>query len=244
MPWVDGKVVARTEWAEGLVTLRVDAPAIDFAPGQWLNLGLTLHGELVKRSYSIASAPGLPLELYLVVVEGGALSPHLCALDVGDALLVQTDAQGFFTLDHVPDARDLWLLATGTGLGPYISMIRSGRLWSRFERVVLVHGARHVDQLGYRDELEGIAERRAGFTYVPMVSRQDDERALRGRIPANLDNGRLEKAAGLSLRPELSHVLLCGNPDMIRDTTDALAARGLRKHRTRKPGHISTEKYW
>lgn len=123
-------------------------------------------------------------------------------------------------------------------------MIRSGRLWSRFERVVLVHGARHVDQLGYRDELEGIAERRAGFTYVPMVSRQDDERALRGRIPANLDNGRLEKAAGLSLRPELSHVLLCGNPDMIRDTTDALAARGLRKHRTRKPGHISTEKYW
>lgn len=244
MPWSDGKIVARTDWAEGLVTLRIEGPPVDFAPGQWLNLGLTIGGERVKRSYSIASAPGLPLEFYLVVVEGGALSPHLCALGVGDEIAVQTDAQGFFTLDHVPDARDLWLLATGTGLGPYVSMIRSGQLWGRFERVVLVHGARRVEQLGYREELEGIAERRPGFAYLPIVSREDDERALRGRIPGNIDEGRLEKAAGLELSPDRSHVLLCGNPDMIRDTTETLVRRGLRKHRTRKPGHISTEKYW
>ena len=244
MPWVDGKVVARTDWSEGLVTLRVDAGPVDFIPGQWVNLGLVLDGKLVKRSYSIASAPGLPLEFYVVRVDGGALSPNLCALSVGDELRVQSDAQGFFTLDHVPSARDLWLVATGTGLGPYLSMVRSGQLWERFEHVVLVHGARRVEQLGYREELEGIAERRSTMTYVPIVSREDDEAALHGRIPANIDNGNLEKAAGLALSPDNSHVLLCGNPDMIRDTSEALARRGLRKHRTRKPGHVSTERYW
>ena len=198
----------------------------------------------VRRPYSIASAPGLPLEFYLVVVSEGALSPSLHALGVGDAIGVQSDARGFFTLEHVPEVRDLWLLATGTGLGPYVSMIRSGQLWDRFERVVLVHGARRANHLGYREELEGVAARRSGFVYVPVISRQDDERALRGRIPANIDNGHLEKAAGVELDPAHSHVLVCGNPDMVADTTTALATRGLRKHRSRKPGHISTEKYW
>lgn len=244
MAWLDGTVVARTDWADGLFTLRVDAEIEPFAPGQWLNLGMRIDGELVKRSYSIASAPGLPLEFYLVRVEGGLLTPRLDALRVGEGLLVQTEPQGFFTLDELPKAEDLWLLATGTGLGPYLSMLRSGWLWKRFGRVLLVHGVRCVDHLGYREELEGVEQARPDFRYVPVLSRQDDERALRGRIPALLEDGRLEKAARATIDPERSHVLLCGNPDMIRDTSATLAERGLRKHRRRKPGHITTEKYW
>jgi len=244
MAWVEGTVTARTVWAEGLFTLRVDAAVEPFAPGQWLNLGLTIDGELVKRSYSVASAPGRPLEFYVVRVDAGALTPRLDALGVGDTLQVQSTPQGFFTLDFVPDARDLWLVATGTGLGPYLSMLRSGILWDRFERVIMVHGVRRVSHLGYREELEALADARDPFHYLPMVSREDDERALRGRIPANLTNGHLERAAGVTIDPAQSHILLCGNPDMIRDTMDVLAGRGLRKHRVRKPGHISTETYW
>jgi ferredoxin/flavodoxin---NADP+ reductase len=242
--WIHGEVLARRDWADGLFTLRIAADIGPFLPGQWLNIALEIGGDLVKRPYSIASAPGLPLEVYLVRVDDGALTPMLDRLGVGDTLQVSSDPAGFFTLEHVPEARHLWLLATGTGLGPFLSMLRSGQLWTRHERVVLVHGARLSSQLGYREELEAMAETRSGFRYLPVVSRESDELALAGRIPANVDNGHLEAAAELQLNPADSHVLICGNPAMIRDTVESLGQRGLRKHRTRAPGHITTEKYW
>jgi ferredoxin--NADP+ reductase len=156
---------------------------------------------------------------------------------------IGTTPQGFFTLAHVPAARDLWLVCTGTGLGPFKSMLRAGDVFARFERVVLVHGTRTADQLGYRAELEALAAREPALVYLPMLTR-DRGAALSGRIPAALGDGRLERAASCALDPAHSHLMLCGNPAMIGDAVDALAPRGLRKHRTRAPGHISAEKYW
>jgi ferredoxin--NADP+ reductase len=244
MAFVDTKIVARTDWTDGLWTMRVDAALDAFEPGQFVNLGLDVDGELVKRAYSLASPPGRPPEFYLVRVEGGALTPRLCRLGVGDPLKIETTAQGFFTLEHVPESRDMWLISTGTGLGPFMSMLRSGVLWSRFDNVVLVNGARHAADLGYADELEQLASSRDGFRYLPLITREDHEVILRGRIPALLRNGFLEKAADFALDPAHAHVMLCGNPAMIRDTIDALGERDMRKHRTRKPGHITAEKYW
>lgn len=242
MTWRDTKIVARTDWSDDLWTLRLDARC-DFEPGQWVNLGLDVDGELVKRPYSLASAPGAPAEVYLVEVEGGALTPRLHTLSIGDVLRIDDSAQGFFTTAYVPDAEVLWLMATGTGLGPFMSMLRSGQLWSRFPRVVVVHGARRVADLGYRDELERLTESRP-LAYVPMVTRERHEETLHGRITENIERGWLEKAAGVQISPETAHVMLCGNPDMIGDAMSLLAERGLRRHRTRKPGHITIEKYW
>ena len=235
-------IVARSEWADGLWTMRLDA-RVDFEPGQFVNLALEVDGEIVKRAYSLASAPGQHAEFYLVRVEGGALTPRLCALGVGDQVLIDPRPHGYFTLDRVPDTGALWLVSTGTGLGPFVSMLRSGRLWPRFSRVVLVNGARYVAHLGYRDELESLAAAREPLVYVPLITREDDEHVMRGRIPALIDNGFLEKAAGSPL-DERCHVMLCGNPDMIVDCMATLAKRGLRKHRSRKPGHVTIERYW
>lgn len=242
MTWRDAKVIARTDWADDLWTARFDVDVLPFSPGQFVNVGLDLSGDFVRRSYSIASAPEAPLELYLVKVEGGALTPHLYELGVGATVRIDDKPYGVFTLEHVPDADVLWLVASGTGLGPYVSMLRSGRLWPRFATVVLVHGARYAAHLGYRDELTALAERRP-FRYVPMVTRERHEDLLNGRIPAGLESGVIEKAAGHAL-DTASHVMLCGNPRMIADTISVLERRGLKKHRTRAPGHISTEKYW
>ena len=240
-----GQVVARRDWAPGLTTLTVDAVIQPHAPGQFVNLGLEHGEELVRRSYSIASAPGAPLEFYLKEVPGGALTPELVRLPVGARVLVEQKPQGFFTLDYVPPCRDMWFVATGTGLGPFVAMLRSAEVWRRFERVVVVHGARRVEHLSYGDELAALATEHLGrFQRVAVVSGGAHGEALPGRVTTAFADGSLEARAGFSLDPERSHLMLCGNPDMILELTALLANRGLRKHRVRAPGHITAEKYW
>jgi ferredoxin--NADP+ reductase len=179
-------------------------------------------------------------------VPGGALTSELCRLGPGDAVLVERHPQGFFRLRYVPDAAELWMVATGTGLGPFLSMLRAQELWRRFPRVVLVHGVRDASQLGYRGELEALVAERAGrLVYMPALSREQAAGGeLHGRITTLLSDGSLEARASARLDPERSHVMLCGNPAMIADMTALLETRGLRKHRQRKPGHITIEKYW
>ena len=240
-----GRVAARRDWAPGLITLTVEAAIEPFVAGQFVNLGLEVDGEFVRRSYSIASAPGLPLEFYLKEVPGGSLTPRLTRLEPGAELWVERKPQGFFTLAYVPQCRDLWLVATGTGLGPFMAMLRAGEIWQRFERVSVVHGARSATHLAYAEELTGLAAAHPGrLMYTPLVSGGSPGPALPGRVTTAFADGSLEARAGVPLDPERSHLMLCGNPDMILEVTALLALRGLRKHRVRTPGHISAEKYW
>lgn len=246
MAWITARVTSRQEWAEGLVTLALDASVPAFVPGQFVNLALELGGELVKRPYSLASAIGAPAEFYLTLLPHGTFTPSLFALDVGAPLLMEDRANGFFTLEHVPPARDAWLIGTGTGLGPFISMLRSPELWQRFEHIVVVHGVRENAHLGYRGELSKLVAAQPGkLRYVPVVSREaPGPAALAGRVTTQLESGGLEAHAGLPIGADHSHVLLCGNPDMIDEMELLLEARGLRRHRKRNPGHYTIERYW
>jgi len=240
-----GRVAARRDWAPGLITLTVDVSIEPFAAGQFVSLGLELGGQFVRRSYSIASTPGAPLEFYLKEVEAGALTPQLTRLEPGASVWVERKPQGFFTLAYVPPCRDLWFVATGTGLGPFVSMLRSPEIWQRFERVSVVHGARSSTHLSYAEELAALAATHRGrLSYTPLVSAGPPGGALPGRVTTALADGSLEARAGMNLDPDRSHLMLCGNPDMILEVTAVLALRGLRKHRVRAPGHITAEKYW
>ncbi|MFZ5890835.1 MAG: ferredoxin--NADP reductase [Myxococcota bacterium] len=243
---VEGRVVRRHEWAKGLITLSIAADVRPFAPGQFFNLGLDAVEDPIRRAYSAASAPGADqLEFYLTEVNGGALTPRLFRLGENDRVLVDPNPQGFFTFAWLPPAAELWMVATGTGLGPFISMLRSGEASARFERVVVVHGVRHFAELGYRGELEALARESKGkIGYVPVVSRETHTDAITGRITTAFTGGELERRAALAFTPERSHVMLCGNPGMIDEMLDLLAVRGLRRHRTRKPGHVTVERYW
>lgn len=237
--WLETKLASRHDWAPGLVTLKLEGSLEPFEAGQWANIGIELDGEWVRRAYSLASAPGAPPELYLTLVPGGRLTPRLLELRPGDPIQIERKPQGFFTLRWLPPAKDLWLVATGTGLAPYVSMLRAGEVLSRFERVVVVHGVRQVADLSYRDEIQALAR------YVPAVSREPNASGVEhGRITTLLESGALERSAGLALDPERSHVMLCGNPQMIEEVSALLAARGLRKHRQRKPGHVTAESFW
>lgn len=250
MTAVAARITDRKNWAPGLMTLRLDTVLAGYSPGQFVNIGLEQEGQRSRRSYSVASAVDSALEVYVAEVSGGELTPRLFRCEVGDTVYVEPRPLGFFTLERVPVTKTLWLLATGTGLGPYIAFLRSATIWTQCERVVLVHGVREANQLGYEDELRKLAQARPGqFDYVPVLSRGEQPESsagdrLRGRITDALRTGSLEKLVGQKLVPEGNHVLLCGNPAMIDETQLILAERGLAKHRVRKPGQITFESYW
>jgi ferredoxin--NADP+ reductase len=244
--WLDGRVVRQARWTDRLCSLQVDAPLGDFQAGQFVKLALDVGGERVGRPYSLVNPPGeRPLEFYYNVVAAGPLSPRLAALQAGDAVFVAASPAGFLVLAEVPEAQNLWLIATGTGLGPFLSILRTEEPWRRFRQVVLVHATRTAAEQAYGDVLAAVAAARgAQFRRVAFVSRERSPGALEGRVPTALRDGRLERAAGTELSAERSHAMLCGNPEMVTDVTAALAERGMRKHRRRAPGHISVETYW
>lgn len=244
--WLTGRVIENRQWTDTLFSLRVEAPKLDFQAGQFVRIALDIDGERVARAFSFVNPPGDPvLEFYGVIVPEGPLSPRLARLRAGDTLHVASNPAGFLVLREVPDARTLWLLSTGTGIAPFLSILRTEAPWQRFREVVLVHAVRHARELTYRDMIAALQKQRgSALRYVGFVSREAAPGSLAGRIPAAIGDGRLEAAAGAGLSAETSQVLLCGNPEMLKDAGAALAGRGLRKHRRRAPGHVTTESFW
>ena len=238
--WLTSTVVENRHWTESLFSLRVEGARVNFRAGQFVRIALDIDGQRVARAFSFVNPPDDPaLEFYGVIVPQGPLSPRLAKLSPGDALYVAGNPAGFLVLDELPDAETLWLVATGTGLAPFLSLLRADELWRRFKDVVLVHAVRYARELTYQDVI-----RQTKARYVTFVSREPAPPALMGRIPAAIADGRLEAAAGLKLAPETSHVMLCGNPQMLKDVTAVLTQRGMRKHRRRAPGHITVESFW
>ncbi len=245
--WVEGTVVDNHHWTDRLYSLQVDADIEGFKAGQFGRLALDIDGQRIARPYSFVNAPDeRPLEFYSIVVPEGPLSPRLAALKPGDKVWVAHKGAGFLTLDEIPnDPEYLWMLSTGTAIGPFLSIAKTEAPWKRFEKVGLVHAVRTVAELTYRDTIERIAaERPDRFVYVPFVSRESTDFALPGRIPTAIENGTLEACGGIPFDPDETHVMLCGNPGMVQDTTAVLEARGFKRNKRRDPGQISTEQYW
>jgi len=245
--WLEARVVENRHWTEALFSLRVEAPRLPFEAGQFVKLALDVDGERVARPFSFVNPPQAPLlEFYGVVVPEGPLSPRLARLAAGDLIYLSPNPSGFLVLSEVPDAETLWLMATGTGLAPFLSILCTETPWLRYRNVVLVHAARFAKELVYWELLDAIERDRGAerFRRVSFVSREAAPGSLSGRIPAAIGDGRLEAAAGVPLQAGNSQVMLCGNPDMLRDSVAALALRGMKKHRRRSPGQITLESFW
>lgn len=244
--WVEGEVIRKTRWTERLFSLEVDAPVESYRAGQFTKLALDIEGERVSRPYSYVNPPQRrPLEFYFITVTDGPLSTRMEGLEAGDKLWVQARAAGMFTLSEIQDAKNLWLLSTGTALGVFLAILNTDEPWSRFENVILVHGVRTAPELTYRDAIARLQERYPDrFRMISMVSREDAEGTLRGRLTHAIEDGRLEEHAGATLSPTTSQVMICGNSDMVRDTTALLEARGMQRNRRREPGHFTIEKYY
>ena len=243
--WLEGRVVENRQWTPALFSLRVEGPALGFQAGQFVRIALDVDGERIARPFSFVNPPGDPtLEFYGVVVPDGPLSPRLALLQPGDTLYCADNPSGFLVLAEVPPAEELWLVSTGTGIAPFLSILRTEAPWQTYRRVILVHAVRRANELVYRGLVDAaLRQRGAQFRYVTFVSREAHAGSLAGRVPAAIRDGRLE-AAVMPFAPERSQFMLCGNPDMVKDVTAALSERGFRKHRRRAPGQITVETFW
>jgi ferredoxin--NADP+ reductase len=244
--WIEGKIVENKHWTDSLYSLSIEANIDPFIAGQYGRLGLEIDDQIVGRPYSFVNAPHEPLlEFYSIKVSEGPLSPKLAELEKGDSIFIDRRVNGFFTLNEVPAGRDMWMLATGTALGPFLSILNSREVWERFENIVLVHAVRFENELTYQDTSNHLKDMfKDRFQMIPFVSREETDFALPGRIPAAITNGQLEDRANLLFTPETSQVMMCGNPDMLVDTRNALKEKGLKKNLRRSPGQITTESYW
>lgn len=242
-----------TPLTPSLFTLRTTRdPGFRFRAGQFARLGVTkADGSTVWRAYSMVSSPHDEfLEFFSIVVPGGEFTSELSCLSVGDTLLVDRQAFGFLTLDRFADGRDLWLLATGTGIAPFLSILQDFEVWERFERIVLVYSARERRELAYQNliaelgQRDYLAEYAHKLSYIPIVTREPVAGALSGRITTLIESGELERVAGVELTADNSRVMLCGNPQMIDDTRHLLKARDMQLSLTRRPGQVAVENYW
>lgn len=237
--------------------IRPDAGVPEFTAGQYVALGLPgsaqrAHGrpnedtpsapdKLIKRAYSIGSSPLVRehIEFYIAIVPQGALTPRLEALEPGDRLFIANKITGHFTLEAAPADANYVFVSTGTGIAPFMSMLRTPATWDRPRTITIVHGVRYPSDLAYREELEVLAERHEGFTYHPIVSRESPEwRGLRGHVQKVFEMGLVP------LDPVKDHVFLCGNPAMIESLKEGLGQRGYIENTRKHPGSLHIESYW
>lgn len=266
---LNAKMTERRDLAPGLAIFRIEPDGWDireFVAGQYVVLGLpgsaprcaeadpeeesAAPEKLILRAYSIASSSveRQYVEFYIVLVESGALTPRLFALRPGDPVFLGKKITGTFTLDRVPDGQNLILIATGTGLAPYISMLRSHLLLTRPTQVAVLHGARHSWDLGYRHELALVEREHANFSYLASITRPGQEKTpwtgTTGRIQEIWNQDPFRERWGFSPSAENTHILLCGNPAMIDVMMEILGEQGYVEHTKKQEGQIHLERYW
>lgn len=224
--------------------------ALRFENGQFTMVGLEVDGKPLTRAYSLASANYEEhLEFLSIKVQDGPLTSRLQHLKVGDPVLIGKKPTGTLVTDNLQPGKTLWLLSTGTGLAPFMSIIKDPDVYDRFDKIVLTHTCRFVDELAYKDFItehlpahehlgELIQEK---LVYYPTVTRE--EFANRGRITELIETKKL--FADLDMTPftlENDRVMLCGSPHMLRDTRQILDEMGFLEGSNNRPGHSVVEK--
>jgi ferredoxin/flavodoxin---NADP+ reductase len=268
-PKTNAIVSQKIEIAPGLAILRVVPDGWElphFTPGQFAVIGLPADAprcigaededepprpdRLLKRAYSIASSSlhREYMEFYVALVPSGALTPRLFALEAGSRMWLGAKASGRFALSEAPDDAHVMLVGTGTGLAPYMSMLRTHLDAGSPRKVAVLHGARHSWDLGYRSELMTLTRLCSNFHYLPVVSRPDEEDAgwtgARGHVQDLWTGGHVTDAWGFRPTAADTHVFLCGSPGMIDSMVGLLAREDFVEQTHDRPGQIHVERYW
>lgn len=250
--FIEGVVTQVKNWTENEFSIQVKADVKPYIAGQFTKLALkNINDEWVRRAYSFVNSPNQAsghsdMEFLIIDVENGHLSPQLAQLNIGDQIYVGDKASGFMTLSEIPaECTNLWLLSTGTAIGPFLSILSEPETQTRFDSIILVHAVRTKQELVYQKLITQLQNNYHGkLKYLPIVSREKIPGVHSGRIPQLLTNGKLISSADITPTTENSFFYLCGNPDMVHDTKDALETLGFKKHLRRSPGHFSSENYW
>jgi ferredoxin--NADP+ reductase len=238
-------------WTDSLFTFRTTrGPGLRFESGQFVMIGLMVEGKPLLRAYSVVSANyEEELEFLSIKVANGPLTSRLQHVKVGEQVLVGRKAVGTLLLDNLRPGRNLYLIGTGTGLAPFMSLIKDPGVYERFRKVVLVHGVRETKELAYSEDIqkalpqhELIGEMlKDQLIYYPTVTREPFRN--RGRITDLVESGRLFTDIGLpALDAAEDRVMLCGSPQMLSDMVAILKVRDFDEGNSSRPGSYVIEK--
>lgn len=246
--WVTGTVVNIKHWTDQLFTIIVRAPIDMFIAGQFVKIRMNINNAIVQRAYSYLNAPDDPnLEFYITTISTGKMTPFLSSLHVNNTIMLTKKSYGHFVLEEIPNCENLWMLATGTGISPYLSILAShDEKLDKFSNIILIYATKFVKNLNYLSKMMNFKRiYREKLHIQTVLSRERSICSLNGRIPDLIENDLLEKKIGLNLDIKNSHVMLCGNPAMIRSTKKVLKEKyGMKDHVKRNRGHITQERYW
>jgi len=245
------RVLGVHHWSDTLFSFTTTRDGgLRFRSGHFVMVGLEVEGRPLLRAFSVASAPyDEHLEFYSIKVPDGPLTSRLQHIQPGDPIYVSRKPTGTLVLENLSPGRRLYLLASGTGLAPFMSIVRDPDTYERFEHVVVAHGVRFVRELGYRATLEEelarhelVGEQAARqLRYYPTVTRELFRR--QGRITTLLESGQLPGDIGLpALDAAHDRVMICGGPAMLADTAALLEARGFREGSSDQPAEYVVEK--
>jgi ferredoxin/flavodoxin---NADP+ reductase len=245
------EVTAVHHWTDRLFSFKTTRDAgFRFKNGHFTMIGLENEGKPLMRAYSMASANHEDeLEFFSIKVPSGPLTSRLQNIKVGDQLLVNSKATGTLVLDHLLPGKNLYLIATGTGLAPFLSIIKDPEIYQSFDKVILTHGCRYVSELAYRDEITRLLPEheylgediREKLIYYPTVTREKFEN--NGRLTDLLRIGKLAKDIGLeAINPDNDRFMICGSPSMLKDISALLDSRGFNESRHGKAAHYAVER--
>ena len=245
------KVLTVHHWTDRLFSFTTTRdPALRFSNGHFTMIGLKLEGKPLLRAYSIVSANYEEhLEFLSIKVPDGPLTSRLQHIQVGDTIIVGKKPTGTLLIDYLLPGKRLYMLATGTGLAPFMSIVRDPETYERFDEVVLVHGVREVSELAYHEllikdlpEHEFLGELVTGkLKYYPTVTREDF--VNQGRITDLIESGKIFQDLNLpTLDPTTDRVMICGSPAMLKDLKRMLEARGFDEGNTTRPGDFVIER--
>jgi len=268
-PELNAVVSQKVEIAPGLIILRIIPdgwPLPDFSAGQFTVIGLPGlaprfqysepdsetpdQDKLIRRAYSISSSSKEKeyIEFYIRLVSSGSLTPRLFALNVRDKVWLSPKFTGMFTLDKIPADKNVIFFATGTGIAPYMSMLRSSVISQENRNYAVVHGALNSWDLGYRSELITIERLCPNFNYIPIISAPENEpikwNGLTGFNSNVWEIGYIQDKWKMDITADNTHFLLCGNPNMITGMVDLLQKEGYKEDKKTDPGQIHLERFW
>lgn len=248
------KVTYLKKWTDHLFSFRTTRnESYKFIPGQFARLGvLKDDGTFVWRPYSIVSADyDEELEFYSIIVPDGEFTQRLKNIDIGDDIYVDKTNYGLLTTDRFESGKHLWLLSTGTGLAPFISILYDFSVWDAYEKIILVHCARDKSELAYMDLINSFFTHeyygdlvKDKLIYVKLLTRDNTGADLYGRITDLIKNNKLQEFVGIDINKDDSRVMICGNPEMVDDTRKMLGEMDLTVSKRGKPGNMAVENYW
>lgn len=245
------RVLSVHHWTDKLFTFTTTRdPALRFSNGHFTMIGLRVNGKPLLRAYSIVSANYEEhLEFLSIKVPDGPLTSKLQHMKVGDTIIVGKKPTGTLLIDYLNPGKRLYMLSTGTGMAPFMSIIRDPDTYERFEQVILVHGVRNKDELAYHDLVtehlpahEFLGEMVSSkLRYYPTVTREAYKNM--GRVTTLMESGKLFIDLGLPpIDPAVDRVMICGSPGMLRDIKHMLEGKGFKEGNTSKPGDFVIER--